>query len=1508
MTENPEQQTFIKALKVATFEKGFTFAHNYGEKFVAWESVSHVFGLVYEKKNTLNLPLCIFLIEGSSALYCIDGNTTQIKDINGKSAQKMQFQSTVDTRKAKDEDLNTFIREICMRSTKTYIDRPLVPYVKGINNNLPSFTNSKELPSYCRKTMEALSESDFQGARVFEKRQEIPGTVIIRWDLEKWKEGTVLKGRYAVLRVMKGIVGTSYMIFDPEEARFYALKTFQQGAVLDDAIISRMRIQAKLWVKLGRHPSLVHARMVEEIEHYLCIFLDYVQGTDLRQMLRKGPLPLTLSVEFALQLCGALDYAYRKLKLTNCDIKTGNCLVTKEGVLRLNDAGLNKIFLGAQGGGGLVAFPQKSHHAQTEAAATIETLAYAAPELFWDLRSAGIKSDIYAFGVLLYEMLTRTNPFSSKSAEEVMKRHLETQPASPSSLNPEVPEALSQLVLKCIAKGTDNRFDDYREIMEDLGRSYKLLTLHQFVQPDIEEALSESDWLGMGKTMASLGRHGEAAVAFEKVIAMNREVLDALISKAASLVELGKTREAYAVLSEAMARYPADWRVYFNMAEIQWEAGSIDKALSIIEAGSNQAKDKFQLLIKKSRLLIRAERYEEALDVLEEPLKVSPRNIELLFRRALMLLGLGYFEECRSLCSTILEINPHHVDSRLICNKAIKMLKNKDMIIEAIHSASDISKDFIIKDINTLLAVFCNVRDALFYLDTLGEDGRINYLRASLHLAEGDWESCTHYIGRALKLKSVINDEGNIDMDNYFRSLKETLKDTDTQDAVLRLKILVKKLQEIEKDPFLQASPEAMHQAIDEHVRRPEHMLLYGLKKLREKKGKEARDLFKMALTADPTMTACGYFVGKTLELAGDSQNALVAYNEFINKFPDSTGYWKEMLASQKIKEFQDFERVYHRLIGNFSQFHHYWISYLLYLTVKKHDERAKVIASHLLGNYGDKPANLRSTMMFWSVKGLLQLFLTRHREAIQSFKEALKDDRNDLTSLIGILKSLVRGGQPGGAAAYLDRLKDCADNSGIYEYFSSEMLVLEDSPERAIAVIERGLKKNPGALPLLMKKARYLIDKGKYERFFEVRDQILSLEPAYNPVKMLNIMAFVASGKINKAIPEITTLIADDPANLGAQKNLGIIHIYLDQPREAKEVFDHLLESFHDDYELYLGKGICHYLEGDFKKARENFSLSITLNPTDSDVWQFMGAAEYCLGNHPESEKCWDRAILYGGGFSDAWINKGYFFYYRQKWSLALEHANKALRISQQNVHAWVLRAQCQWKLGGLLEALQSVEKAISLSPQDLKALIVRGLLEFYNKNYELSFKCLEKATSLDNKNPDLWYNRALSSLFLNDHDEAKKSLERCSVIYRFNRAQTASRGKGAAKTHDHCSIAESSYFQELIAHYTIETESYAEVSAQAYYDQARDADPTRFKIWAEDLRIARNPRYLLKPLETRGNPFVLPFKRPLVTMEPLEIFHYPDIRELFAGKPELAPDDSESAGQSAQSGSLAD
>lgn len=1579
-----EQKAFVKAIRISTTGDGIQFFHDYGEKTFPWGSLSHFFAIFLEKKKIRDLPLIIFLEKNSPTFYYIDINTA-IDDASGgaPSSHKAQYHSFPEALKSKEEDLRRILKEICHRITSAYIDKSLVGFIKGSSAFVPVFAKLRDIATYCKRIMETLTEKDFVGAQVLESRDELPKITLSRKEREEWKAGSVIEGSYTVQQILRGGMGTVYIVFDSSQVKSYAMKTFQEKHVWDEKIIKQFINEAEIWIRLGRHPNIVQAELVKEIEGKHYIFLEYIQGTDLQELLSSERLTVAKALEFSIQFCSGMDYAFRKLGLIHRDIKPSNCLIRRDGILKITDFGLGKIFEQSSPEGNLMATARdrgkdKSAPSSSSSSAMMGTVAYMAPEFFSEGGGASIQSDIYAFGIILYEMLTGIHPFISSDVMELIDNHLSLQPPEPDTHNQDVPRTLSKLVMKCLDKDKEYRYKSYEEIRTELEEIYRELTGAQYEQIDIDETLSEDDWINQGMSLASLGRHSEAIITFDQALHINPHSLNAVICRAASLIELGKNEEALSYLNSAMKINPRDWRVWLYGGEALWKSGHRSKALSCFDRGLALAEDQAPLLGRKAQLLaetgkfdealqiydlalnreprsteiwdgkaellIQLNRYEEALTCIRHALEINPRfergwynqgialfnlgmfssaitalkttlnlnptlidawlyigncyresgdrrnalesyqstlelspenvdahcacilllreegkweealsssrsalevapgNAEILFLRAEILFTLGYFEECLDLCRDIEIKAGRHENAQLLFDITLKLMKEQSKIFEKIDSEVPLTKEFCLKDLNRLLTVFCDTQDALRFLETCRNEARAEYLKACLFFVEGNREM-------------------------YAVHLEKALKAPQTGESALKKKKLFEKL---DRSESFQHQKQGLLGSLfrkketEQETADAEEFLLAGLEKLNQDMFKEARECFRSALTLDPGMTSAGFFMGKSYEREGNLERAGLLYNEFISNSPDSPGFWKITAASRGKAESEHLENAFCKLIGSFPEYYHSWISYLLHLCEHKYYVKAMLIASHLLANYDTRLDLGKEEVLFWNIKGLLQLLLERYDGATESFSRALTLDARNLTSLSGMVKSLGATGKYREASPFLDAMRNLDNEKGIYGYFMSELNAKRGDLRKSLAFIEDALAVNKNSLLLLYQKARTLLSLERDDEFFTLYNEICSLDAQYNPVKVLRSQVLVTHDQPLDAIYDLNEIIQNDSLNIVAHKNQGFVYLLSNNPQKAIKSFELISSRYALDYQTFLGLGIAHYELGDHHKALQHFTEAARLNSIDPDLWQFMGAVNFFLGNNEASEMCWNRALRYRSGFMEAWINKGNFLYLRENFDEAMELANRALRINPEEISAWILRAQCQRRKGDLQNGIRSVERAITSSPDSIKGWTVRGILEFYSKKYELSFQSFEKASALESKNAEIWYNKALLAMYLRNQSEVRKALDRALAL-------------------------NPALFEALIARAAMEMQSQSEGVAGSFTVKAQQADPRKFETWSQAYQAARNPLASLSPLEITADPFTLPLKRPLALLEPLEFLHYLDMENHFTGQEPL-------------------
>ena len=193
--------------------------------------------------------------------------------------------------------------------------------------------------------------------------------------------------------------------------------------------------------------------------------MEYLEGETLAQRLLKGPLPLDQVLRYAIEIADALDKAHRK-GITHRDLKPGNIMLTKSGT-KLLDFGLAKLKQEVAPANVQLSQLPTADDPLTAQGTIVGTLQYMAPEQL-EGKEVDARTDIFAFGAVVYEMATGKKAFEGKSQASVIAKILETDPPPMSSLQPMTPPALDRVVKKCLAKEPDERWQSASDLCDEL--------------------------------------------------------------------------------------------------------------------------------------------------------------------------------------------------------------------------------------------------------------------------------------------------------------------------------------------------------------------------------------------------------------------------------------------------------------------------------------------------------------------------------------------------------------------------------------------------------------------------------------------------------------------------------------------------------------------------------------------------------------------------------------------------------------------------------------------------------------------------------------------------------------------------------------------------------------------------------------------------------------------------------------------------------------------------------
>jgi tRNA A-37 threonylcarbamoyl transferase component Bud32 len=305
------------------------------------------------------------------------------------------------------------------------------------------FEENKDDSRFCHKCATPLSPGD---------RDSPPFTKTILPFAAELSRGSVVADRYEVIEELgRGGMGKVYKVYDRKIKEVVALKLIRPEISLSEKVVERFKNELRIARKIAhRFVCRMYDVGEEGFSHF--ITMEYVPGEDLKAFIRRsGQITPYKAVSLAQQVSEGLAEAHR-LGVVHRDLKPQNIMIDKQGNSRIMDFGIAR-FQEAEG--------------LTGTGAIMGTPEYMSPEQA-ELKEVDPRTDIYALGVVLFEMVTGKVPFEGETPLSIALKHRSQPPQNPRELNPHIPPALAQVILKCLAKDRTKRIQSAEDLAADL--------------------------------------------------------------------------------------------------------------------------------------------------------------------------------------------------------------------------------------------------------------------------------------------------------------------------------------------------------------------------------------------------------------------------------------------------------------------------------------------------------------------------------------------------------------------------------------------------------------------------------------------------------------------------------------------------------------------------------------------------------------------------------------------------------------------------------------------------------------------------------------------------------------------------------------------------------------------------------------------------------------------------------------------------------------------------------
>lgn len=468
-----------------------------------------------------------------------------------------------------------------------------------------------------------------------------------------FKEGSIVGGRYAIQKEIKqGGCGVVFLIFSKDLGIYCALKTMIIRPESEVLIRDWFKKEASIWINLPLHPNILRAYAIDEVSGRLCILTEFVnfnyRGINtLRGYLERCSPDLSQTIKWGVEICRGMEHANTNGIRCHRDLKPENILIDLDSTAKITDFGLSSEKI-CETANSQTEYrpPLLSQNNVTAGSGVLGTRLYMSPEHFLGGAYCDVRSDIFSFGIMLYEM-------ASLGIHPFLKNEVGTADSQDDSdsiyrqkegiYDPLTESPLSQVIEKCLAKSPDDRYQSFLDLRKDLEILYETLSGSKILYPKTKKP-PYWDFLNRGSSLATLKRYSEAIGFFEEALRLEKRNPITWYSKGVCLAELGRYKESIDDFDQSIALDPTCSLAWSNKSLAVRHLGDFDEALGCANEAIRLDRRNGHAWISKGLVFNEKGMHNKAIECFKVALEVDPSDSFALHNLGVSLTKNGDYE------------------------------------------------------------------------------------------------------------------------------------------------------------------------------------------------------------------------------------------------------------------------------------------------------------------------------------------------------------------------------------------------------------------------------------------------------------------------------------------------------------------------------------------------------------------------------------------------------------------------------------------------------------------------------------------------------------------------------------------------------------------------------------------------------------------------------------------------------------------------------------------------